>query len=201
MLVETLRNNLEEIFKEHSFQDIDTDFSSHQIKNGLGFFPYGSGTLTTKKEIPEKCYLFLGHDFGSVEYANRIKETGEVKEPTLRILLKEIIDEEYKEQVFLSNVLMGLRKGEKSNIKKFPPFENKEYQQLCIEFLKFQIDNLKPFRIITLGEKTERFIQQHLNNINTFNIPHPSFLYPNLKRSKKWNSTEDIKSYVFDYAN
>lgn len=196
MLIETLRKELKEIFKGKSFNGIDTDFDKYLIKNDIGFFPYGSGLITTKREIQENCFLILGSDFGSTFYAKGIIEKGEEKNQTYRNL-KKIINDENKERVFLSNVFMGLREGETSNIKDFPAFENEQYKQSCKVFLELQIARLKPYRIITLGQRPENFIRQNLN-IKTFNIPHP-YSWFNLKRSKGFNNREDIKSYIFDY--
>ncbi len=160
MLIEDLRAALDEFFKSKSFPNLNIEFRSRLIKNGLGFFPYGSGVLTNTNKIPENCYLFLGHDFGSVEYANSIMQSGEENKTTLRILLKELISRELKGEVFLSNIFMGLREGEKSNIKKFAAFENKEYKQLCKNFLEFQIESIKPFRIITLEQSQKSLFKK-----------------------------------------
>ena len=196
MDIETLRKELKNIFKGKTFDGINTDFDKYLIKNGVGFFPYGSGLLTTKKEIPKGSFLFLGSDFGSTNSILKAIEKGEAKNPTYRNL-NEIIDDEHKERVFLSNVYMGLRDKVKSTIEEVTIYNNEEYQQLSKTFLEFQINHIKPLKIITLGVKPEKFIRENLEYIETLNIPHP-YSWFNIKNNKTFRSKDDIKGKIFN---
>ena len=195
MLVRELREELQKHFKE-KFAGIETDFEKY-ITNGLGFFPYGSGLMEIdKEEIPENGILILGQDFGNVVYFENIKENGEAEKHTMKNL-QEVLSNEIKNKVFLSNVFMGLREKEFNNTEKFPGLLNVEYLRLCKTFLEIQIEIIKPHLIITLGKIPQEFLEKNINirNQNIINIPHPSYLHLNIQNSL-YKNISDIRNAI-----
>ena len=156
MLVNNLRAELIKSFVGN-FKSIEVDFKK-QIKNGLGFFPYGTGLLQEgQSKIPLNCILILGKEFGSTEYFDRIKNNGEKSEPTIKNLLK-VIDTDLVDKVFLSNVFMGLIKDGK-NLDVNREIKNPNYNNLCKEFLEYQINSINPLLIVTLGNIPNEFFK------------------------------------------
>ena len=76
-----------------------------------------------------------------------------------------LIGENPLEPVFLTNTYMGLRK-KRGNIADYQaPYSNQEYEELCIGFLEFQIKNIKPRKIVTLGAKVDKFIRNNISEV------------------------------------
>lgn len=199
MKVQDLRNALIVIFNQ-SFNNLHTDFNNRIITKGVAFFPCGNGLLDeNENEILEDGILVLGKDFGGVDYFNAIKENGELSRITCRNL-KAVVND-LAHHVFLSNVFMGLRKEEYSNMEAFPEILNVAYLSLCKEFLKYQIEQLKPRLIITLGYTPNEFLlcNIELKNEKVLNIPHPSMWHFNLKNSGL--EKEDIKRLISNAYN
>lgn len=195
MLVDELRQILIATFNR-TFENLNTDFDNYRIKSGYGFFPHGNGLLKKEEEeIPSKCILVLGKDFGSTKYFEGVREFGEEKGPTLRNLLGTIEDSS-KDKIFLSNVFMGLRKGDVSNIDNFSEQMNVQYLILCKEFLEITIAKIKPSLIVTLGSVPEQFLQQNIaiQKVKLFNIPHPSMWHFNLSKSSL--TREEIRKRI-----
>ena len=223
MTVEKLREELINRFenaRKKEFDHIDTDFQNEKylVEEGDSFFPYGRGLLNNGNEIGEGGILFLGYDWGDTETAKKVVEKnkelkkegkepiGEKNGPTLRNLLG-LIGENPLEPVFLTNTYMGLRK-KRGNIADYQaPYSNQEYEELCIGFLEFQIKNIKPRKIVTLGAKVDKFIRNNISEVvyahkNILHIIHPCLLQANFGRSKLaqrngWEKVSDIKTAIW----
>ncbi|MEP7167802.1 MAG: uracil-DNA glycosylase family protein [Bacteroidota bacterium] len=196
MLVKNLRKELQKVFKE-KIEESDTDFENKIIKEGLGVFPYGSGLLDTgNEEIPQNGILILGYDFGGIDYFKKIKNNGEEKKPTLKGIT-EIISEENKNKVFLSNVFMGLRRKGIKNMEKLPGLINDKYVTCCKAFLEIQLENINPKLIIILGNKPYHFLNKNFSNLNAkvLKIPHPGMWNSNLPKSE-FKNIENLKVIV-----
>jgi len=196
MKVQELRKELKNQFNGTNFSGINTDFSDEQlVTSGVSFFPYGSGLLVPGDKIPKDCVLFLGSDWGTDKdnaeavKANKPGSTKRKKNITVNNLKDLLIGKDNWGKAFLSNALMGLREENKSNIKPHKAFSDIDYQERCKDFLKYQIEEINPVRIITLGARADKFIRKNCpekfkNKIHS--IPHPCLLHGNIgKRIKK----------------
>lgn len=200
MKVQELRKALQAHFDKAQFDftkiGIDTNLDeNYLVKDGISFFPYGRGLLTSGDEIPKDCVLFLGSDWGTLEYAHKVVSAGKGEEtnPTIRNLRK-LVDKENESRVFLSNVFIGLR-TQGTNTATYPAFQNKEYCEINEVVFRTQIELIKPRKIVALGQRVEKFLAENLHgfDIEVQVIPHPSLLPTNLSKSiKKKESLTDV---------
>ncbi|MBO1264849.1 hypothetical protein J3A84_07390 [Proteiniclasticum sp. SCR006] len=118
------------------------------------FFPGGMGLWLEEKSEIIPDILVLGHDFSTVlEYKKMVDSMqNEINGPTWRELRKLFKTAEIDlNRCFFSNVYMGLR-DVKLMTGTFPGSKDKAYVHRNLEFLKLQIETIKPKVIITLGK-------------------------------------------------
>ncbi len=136
----------------------------------IAFFPGGLGVLPEENNqmIPE--ILILGHDFSTVKEFIKLKDVkiDECNDPTWRNmnLLFSSAGINMK-NCFFSNVFMGLRDTE-SMTGKFPGYKDKEFVNRCIEFLKYQVEIVKPKAIITLGKYAPEMLSKTSVDLNVW---------------------------------
>ena len=212
MNIQELRRAISTYYKNQS-KNMDLDLKGRIIQSGLGFFPYGSGLLIEGKEdLSKDGLMVIGQDFGTIKYvSDKIIKQGEADENTFSKTVN-LLDSYPKEKVFLTNLFIGLRKVE-SMLGINPALQNKEkvYLDASFEYFKFQVQEVKPSRIIVLGKVPYHFIiersESKLEKIQTFGkyiediqsgnipqlngtpilcIPHPSMWNSNVKNKEEW---------------
>lgn len=120
------------------------------------FFPGGRGLwLEDGKSDISPEILVLGQDFSTVDYHKELlsgKGKRDIDFPTWRNLIKLLRDDVRIDlkHCFFSNVFMDLRSSGKMT-GRFPGFKDAEYVKRSVDFLLFQIAEIKPEVIITLG--------------------------------------------------
>jgi uracil-DNA glycosylase len=212
-----IRTQLDESFSSIKSELMDTSIKDKIIKNGIGFFPYGSGLLGSDKEnLPQGGLMILGQDFGDVDYITpELIQNGEANKPTFR-KTTDLINAYPKEKVFMTNLFMGLRK-EKGMIGDNPALKKKtkdmDYLNTSVKFFKLQLEYVNPIKIIVLGKAPYNFICNefngkshkvvtfsayisnqvpekllHINNIPVLCIPHPSMWNSNVKNQTEWKN-------------
>lgn len=166
-----LRKELEKVFNSCFNDSMDVSIKDKIIQNGIGFFPHGSGLLSSDKEsLPQNGILFVGQDFGTERYLTpEIIKNGEIGNKTYTNLIN-FIPEHLKTKCFLSNLLIGLRKTPKMTGKN-PALryleKNKQYINTCFAFLEVQIKATKPQLIVFLGTEPFKATLNHYN-LGTF---------------------------------
>ena len=212
MNIQELRGAIGTYYKNQS-KHMDIDLNGRIIQSGLGFFPYGTGLLMEGIDaLPKDGLMVLGQDFGTVQYVSeKIIKQGEADENTFSKTVK-LLDSYPKEKVFLTNLFIGLRKVE-SMLGINPALQQKEsaYLDASFGYFKFQVQSVKPSRIIVLGKVPYHFIversEEKLEKIQTFGkylpliqsgkipqlmgipilcIPHPSMWNSNVKNPEEW---------------
>jgi len=171
MTPENLHAKMIQIFDKPKEGLLNTDFETHNMIEGPGFFPYCNGSFNKSEEygISQGGILVLGQDWGSRKYYARVKEKNEKNlwkgeegtKDTFKEIKYLIIKQNWKD-VFLSNLFMGLRTTE-LNIGENPEILNVDYLQKCKSFLEIQLEELKPKYIIVLGTIPFKFIAQNTN--------------------------------------
>jgi uracil-DNA glycosylase len=218
-----LRNEIQEMFNAINCKLMDFSITDKIIKNGVGFFPYGSGLLGSDKDtLPQEGIMLVGQDFGTLGYlTHKIISDGEVGNKTYDNLLK-IIPDELKTKVFLTNLLMGVRKPPAKMTGKNPvllkPEENRTYLDACFTFFEKQIMASNPRLIIVLGSEPFKAILKYYERSNFTNfrkyslndtnhaigvngkeyrmivIPHPSMWHFNLKKE----GIDELIQFIID---
>ncbi len=216
--VASLRKKLNETFL-HVDSDVMKVSIDKCIENEIGFFPYGSGLLTGKKDLPQNGIMVLGQDFGTEEYLTEdVLKNGEIKSKTY-VNFKTIIPSGKEDKVFLTNLFIGLRKTGKMSGKN-PAFFKKNrkgnYLELCFSFFEEQLKFTNPTKIIVLGKvpycallqkygkndftkfadfdySSDKTIIVNEKSYKIAPIQHPSMWNSNLKKSKK-----DLIKIVFE---
>jgi len=124
------------------------------------FFPGGEGiwkqnqnqNQNQKSKIP--TIMVIGQDFSTVnKYILMLAgKANDIDSSTWRNLIKLFNQSGIDlEDCFFTNVFMGLRQS-KSMVGEFPGYKDIEFRKRSIEYLKFQIEIVKPRAIITLGK-------------------------------------------------
>lgn len=126
----------------------------NEMLDVTAFFPGGKGLWLEDNLNVFPDILVLGHDFSTVNYYNKMLETGqsEINSPTWRSMRKLFNDANLDlNRCFFSNVYIGLRDAHKMT-GVFPGSKDKNFVKRNLEFLKHQISTVKPKVIITLGK-------------------------------------------------
>jgi hypothetical protein len=121
--------------------------------NETAFFPGGQGLWLKNKSSSFPYILVLGQDFSTLKEYEKIRDnkSSDLNCPTWRNLILLFNKSNVNlNDCFFSNVFMGLRETE-SMVGKFPGFKDKKFVERNLEFLKFQIQTIRPKIIITLG--------------------------------------------------
>jgi hypothetical protein len=224
--LKTITENKDEIFT-------DSGMVNCYNKMKYGFFPLALGvlnkTITIESDpkeiqIDKDGIMVLGNDFGTVTYVNDVTKYsdgfGEIKSSTIINMLN-FIPELKADNVFFTNFYQGIRlddgryTGTTMTKRMYDYKPNKvkdEYQKLCNEFFKTQLELAKPQKVICLGHDVKNalitsgfpfqkwepksdslkklyskdgdmhVVNMKLNGIKFVVIPHPC--YPvNLKKS------------------
>jgi hypothetical protein len=132
---------------------------------GIAFFPGGFGlwrpdVAEPLPDLPRGGVMVLGHDFHSERgYRASIVRTREAKsQPTWRNLLG-LLERVgiVPERCFFTNIYMGLRAGA-ATTGPFPGATNPVFVRHCEQFLREQLEMLRPSLILTLGVNVPPFL-------------------------------------------
>ncbi len=211
-----LRTQLSSIFGTIACEVMDISFEGRVIKNGVGFFPYGSGLIGSEKTLlPQNGIMIVGQDFGTIDYlTDKILAEGEATNRTYNNLTS-IIPLASLNQYFFTNLLIGLRTSEPMSGRNLVLGSQKKkyanYLQACFTFFEEQVKSTNPRLIIALGkvpfqELLKQYAQNDFIDFRTYNsgkkdhainvfgktypiiaIPHPSMWHFNLSREEREN--------------
>lgn len=124
-----------------------------EMLNLTAFFPGGRGLWKEETSEILPSILILGHDFSTIELYNkmRVAGTNAINGPTWRNLIHLFQEANLNLcDCFFSNVYMGLRNSTKMT-GPFPGSKDKAFVKRNLDFLRFQIETIRPKIIITLG--------------------------------------------------
>ncbi len=134
--------------------------ATEMIPDATAFFPGGKGLWTKEESDVFPSILVLGQDFGTHdEHQDMLKgKARDLNCSTWRNLMS-LFDEAGigLTDCFFSNVFMGVRIA-KSSMGRCPGFRDKGFTERNLDFLKFQIETIKPRIIITLGLYAARML-------------------------------------------
>jgi hypothetical protein len=128
---------------------------------GQGFFPGGDGLrrdeasikLHSTSPFPVGGITFLGNDFGTLQTFDRTLRTGYENVLTWRNLKRRLITAEISGEVgFYTNAVLGLR-TEKKAIDYLDWSRHPDFCQFCGDFLRFQLEAMRPRLLVILGQK------------------------------------------------
>jgi hypothetical protein len=132
---------------------------------GTAFFPGGSGLWRGLEPrgplpdlFPEVPVMFVGHNFDSIRafdkaFDNGGEAGGEFWRRLLGILAGASL---CPENCFFTNVLMGLKPGSATGSMPSVP----GYRDQCAQFLRKQIEIVRPSAVVALGVNAERFVSR-----------------------------------------
>jgi hypothetical protein len=126
---------------------------------GQGFFPGGDGLWRNEGHLSESStgnvlqnvVVFLGNDFGTLTSYRKLQAKGFENVPTWRHIKKRALAADLPVGgLFFTNTIIGLREEgtalTKQSWKKMPKFA-----EFCGEFLRFQLQAVKPRLIVVMG--------------------------------------------------
>jgi uracil-DNA glycosylase len=128
---------------------------------GQGFFPGGDGLwrddsrikLSSTSPFPVGGIMFLGNDFGTRNTFKKTLRTGYENVLTWRNLKRRLLAAEISGDVgFYTNAVLGLR-TEKKAIDYLDWSRHPDFCQFCGDFLRLQLEAIKPRLLVVLGEK------------------------------------------------
>lgn len=134
------------------------------------FFPGGKGIWEEVESNKIPYIMVLGHDFSTEKKFNEMLagKENDIDSPTWRNMIKLFNSSGIDlEECFFTNVFMGLRKTE-SMVGEFPGFKDKEFLARSIDFLKLQIDVLKPKVVITLGKYAAELLTNATSDLDVW---------------------------------
>jgi len=175
-MIEKLREQLHQLetelrFDGHSYPIGIEPFPRTLV--GQGFFPGGDGLWRDDSstalrqaspfDFPRNGIMFLGNDFGSLKGFSKLKL--HENPPTWRNLRRRLTLAEVPGQFgFYTNAYLGLRSDRVALDK---GIRHKDYEQLCSEFLSFQISTQDPRLIVVLGDRPLSLLRQTFPPINS----------------------------------
>ena len=130
---------------------------------GQGFFPGGDGLWRDDSRLNEPSNgrvavggaAFFGNDWGTRSSFAKISEKGSKNVPTWRHLKSRIGKAGIpSNRVFFTNVIMGLRE-EGTALQARDWQADQRFSDFCLEFLRFQLDFLKPKVVVAMGSKAQ----------------------------------------------
>ena len=151
---------------------------------GIVFFPEGLGLQNPKREASDEPWpdiLVIGHNFGTLDYLEDLKECGEEHEPTWRNLSSLLgeIEKTLMNRCFMTNWFIGFKTAPATapapkQTGEFladhtctehcssPPLicPHRKYTEECRELLIAQIRTLRPRVILLLGQDVIRRVHQ-----------------------------------------
>ena len=140
-----------------------------RILQGQGFFPGGDGlwredapsALRSQSTclFPRNGIMFLGNDFGTFDSFSKLKLHENPR--TWRHLRKRLIAGGIAGQLgFYTNAYLGLRNDRCALA---DGIQHKEYDEMCADFLSFQISVQEPKLIVVLGNRPCSLLQSALS--------------------------------------
>jgi hypothetical protein len=140
-----------------------TGFTLSSLIPGTAFFPGGSGLwrgLESRGPLPvlfpDAPVMFVGHNFDSIRafdksFENGGEAGGEFWQRLLVILAGASLP---PERCFFTNALMGLKPGSATG--SMPSIDG--YRDQCVQFLRKQIEIVRPSAVVALGVKADGFV-------------------------------------------
>jgi uracil-DNA glycosylase len=128
---------------------------------GQGFFPGGDGLwrddsrikLSSISPFPVGGIMFLGNDFGTLQTFEKTLRTGYENVLTWRNLKKRLTAAGIPGDVgFYTNAVLGLRTDKKA-IDYLDWSRHPEFCQFCGDFLRLQLEAMKPHLLVVLGQR------------------------------------------------
>lgn len=128
---------------------------------GQGFFPGGDGLwrddsrikLSSTSPFPVSGIMFLGNDFGTRQTFEKTLRTGYENVLTWRNLKRRLTAAEIPGEVgFYTNAVLGLRTDKKA-VDYLDWSRHPEFCQFCGDFLRFQLEAMKPRLLVVLGQR------------------------------------------------
>jgi hypothetical protein len=161
--VEIFRSRWLEICKELGVQseELSLDISAVHF-SGRGFFPGADGRWELGADPTGLEVLVLGQDFGTLDYLGTSLLEQDEHCQTWRVLMK-FLDETNtpKEKCFFSNCYIGYRKHS-TMTGALAISDSSKFHLACKSFLEFQVSQIKPKLILTLGRDALAFVS-HLS--------------------------------------
>jgi uracil-DNA glycosylase len=128
---------------------------------GQGFFPGGDGLwrddsrikLSSTSSFPVSGIMFLGNDFGTLQTFEKTLRTGYENVLTWRNLKRRLAAAVIPGDVgFYTNAVLGLRTDKKA-IENLDWSRHPEFCQFCGDFLRLQLEAMKPRLLVVLGQR------------------------------------------------
>jgi uracil-DNA glycosylase len=130
-----------------------------QRVRGTAFFPAGNGLWDSDGSmpaLPDRPLMILGHNFGdptAMEDALK-RGTEDLSGATWRNLRGLLAEAKVTERrCFFTNSLMGLKDDGKGCVG--PMSNDPAYRKRCTDFLRFQIDVIRPGCVLALGDEAK----------------------------------------------
>lgn len=162
---------VETLWKRISQLEAELRFAGKQYPDGMapfpgrltgqGFFPGGDGLwredasmkLRSTSPFPIGGIMFLGNDFGTLQTFKKTLRIGYENVLTWRNLKRRLIAAEISGDVgFYTNAVLGLR-TEKKAIDYLDWSRHPDFYQFCGDFLRLQLEAMKPRLLVVLGQK------------------------------------------------
>jgi uracil-DNA glycosylase len=128
---------------------------------GQGFFPGGDGLwrddsrirLSSTSPFPVGGIMFVGNDFGTLQTFEKTLRTGYENVLTWRNLKRRLTAAGIPGEVgFYTNAVLGLRTDKKA-IDNIDWSRHPEFCQFCGDFLRVQLEAMKPRLLVVLGQR------------------------------------------------
>jgi hypothetical protein len=128
---------------------------------GQGFFPGGDGLwrddsrikLSSTSPFPIGGIMFLGNDFGTLQTFEKTLRTGYENVLTWRNLKQRLTAAKIPGDVgFYTNAVLGLRTDKKA-IDYLDRSRHPDFCQFCGDFLRLQLEAMKPRLLVVLGQR------------------------------------------------
>ena len=128
---------------------------------GQGFFPGGDGLwrddsrikLSSTSPFPIGGIMYLGNDFGTLQTFEKTLRTGYENVLTWRNLKQRLTAAKIPgDGGFYTNAVLGLRTDKKA-IDYLDWSHHPEFCQFCGDFLRLQLEAMKPRLLVVLGQK------------------------------------------------
>jgi hypothetical protein len=178
-VIQRLLDEMNTIVRSYHPTTRKTGSSIAELICGTAFFPGGTGLWRGEQPFgelpdyfPEQPIMFVAHNFDSIRAHDEAKvKGGEAKSFFWRTLLAYLecagID---PNEGFFTNALMGLKPG--SAVGDMPTVAG--YEDECRQFLVRQIEIVKPFMIIALGQKAGNRVRAAKPAVPSVVLLHPS---------------------------
>ena len=166
---------------------------------GQGFFPGGDGLwrddssikLRSASPFPVGGIMFLGNDFGTLQTYEKTLRTGYENVLTWRNLKRRLTAAEISGDIgFYTNAVLGLRTDKKA-IDYLDWSRHPEFCQFCGDFLRFQLEAMKPRLLVVLGQRPKDTI------CSTFGAEIPDITQWRNRDLSSMEAAETIRTVVW----